>query len=254
MALRLGWFSTGRDQAAIDLFNIIYEAIADGTIDATMAFVFVNRVEGEAIVGDDFLKTVRATGIPMVSVSSDAFEPKKHAAGRQDPAVLEEWRLDYDRQVQHTLGGYDADLIILAGYMLIVGPELCTRYTMINLHPALPDGPTGSWQQVIHSLIDAKAPETGAMMHLVTPELDRGPAISFFKIPVRGGFDDIRRDGVIRELPLILMTVKEFADGRLSVRDRKVFADSVELKAGYDLSAAVNAWLAEHSQAGRIKQ
>ena len=254
MALRLGWFSTGRDQAAIDLFNIIYEAIADGTIDAKMAFVFVNRVESEAIAGDDFLKTVRATDIPIVSVSSDAFEPEKHAAGRQDLAVLEEWRLDYDRQVQHALEGYDADLIILAGYMLIVGPELCTRYTMINLHPALPGGPTGSWQQVIHSLIDAKIPETGAMMHLVTPELDRGPAISFFRIPVRGGFDDIRQDGVIRELPLILMTLKEFADGRISVRDRKVFADGVELKAGYDLSAAVNDWLAEHSQVGRTKR
>lgn len=254
MVLRLGWFSTGRDQAAIDLFNIIYEAVADGTIEAKMAFVFVNRVQGEAMASDDFLKTVGAAGIPIVSVSSAAFEPEKHTAGHRNPAVLEEWRLDYDRQVQHTLEGYDADLIILAGYMLIVGPELCTRYTMINLHPALPDGPAGSWQQVIHSLIDAKALETGAMMHLVTSELDRGPAISFFKIPVRGGFDDIRQDGVIRELPLILMTVKEFADGRLSVRDRKVFADGVELKAGYDLSAAVNAWLAERSQAGQTKR
>lgn len=251
MAFRLGWFSTGRDQAAIDLFNIIYEAVADGTIDARMAFVFVNRVEGEAIASDDFVKTVRATGIPIISVSSAAFEPEKHAAGRQDPAVLEEWRLDYDRQVRHALEGHDADLIVLAGYMLIVGPELCTRYTMINLHPALPGGPTGSWQQVIHKLLDAKTSETGAMMHLVTPELDRGPAISFFKIPVRGGFDDIRQDGVIRELPLILMTVKEFADGRLSVRNRKVYANGVELKTGYDLSAAVNAWLTEHDQTER---
>jgi phosphoribosylglycinamide formyltransferase-1 len=46
---------------------------------------------------------------------------------------------------------------------------------MINLHPAAPGGPTGTWQEVIWQLIEGRAVETGVMMHLVTPELDRGP-------------------------------------------------------------------------------
>ncbi|GAH59253.1 unnamed protein product, partial [marine sediment metagenome] len=42
------------------------------------------------------------------------------------------------------------------------------RYNMVNLHPAAPGGPTGTWQEVIWQLIENKAEETGVMMHLVT--------------------------------------------------------------------------------------
>jgi folate-dependent phosphoribosylglycinamide formyltransferase PurN len=54
----------------------------------------------------------------------------------------------------------------------------CHKYDMINLHPALPGDPTGSWQDVIWALIKDKAAIARAMMHLITPELDRGPVIS----------------------------------------------------------------------------
>lgn len=249
MPLRLGWFSTGQDQAAIDLFEIIYEAIADGTIDAVVPFCFSNRIEGEAAESDRFIAGVRAKGIPVISVSSASFMPELRAEGRTDPDKMEEWRLAYDREVMQALTAYSADLVVLAGYMLIVGPEMCSRYTMINLHPALPGGPTGTWKQVIDELLRIGEDKTGAMMHLVTPELDRGPAISSFSFPVKGGFDEIRRDGVKRELPLILLTVKEFADGNLSIQDGKVFSDGNELENGYDLTDKIERWLKRHGEA-----
>jgi folate-dependent phosphoribosylglycinamide formyltransferase PurN len=161
---------------------------------------------------------------------------------------MERWRLAYDRAVMAALADYQADLAVLAGYMLIVGPEMCASYTMINLHPALPGGPTGTWQQVIRQLIDEGAAVTGAMMHLVTPELDRGPAISYFTFPIRGGFDDIRADGAARELPLILATITAFADGRLRVDGWRVFAGDREITSGYDLSVQVDDWLAAHGE------
>ncbi len=243
MMLKLGWFSTGRDRAALDLFEIVNKAITDGTIDAEMAFCFCNRDNGEAPESDEFIATVIGHGVPVIALSSDAFEPARRMEGRQDGPTLEAWRLDYDRAVMHALDAREADIVVLAGYMLIVGPEMCVRYNMVNLHPALPDGPTGSWQQVINRLMETGAAETGAMMHLVTPELDRGPAIAYFKIPVRGGFDQIRHDGVIRELPLLLLTLKEFADGNLKIEEGKVFAGGKELETGYDLSGKISAWL-----------
>lgn len=252
MPLRLGWFSTGQDQAAIDLFEIIYESIADGTIDAVMPFCFTNRIEGEAPDSDRFIETVRANGIPVVSVSSASFKPESRAAGRSNPEKMREWRLEYDREVMRSLTGYSADLIVLAGYMLIVGPEMCSRYTMINLHPALPGGPTGTWKQVIEELLRTGTATTGAMMHLVTPELDRGPAISSFQFPVTGGFDDIRQAGVVRELPLILLTVKEIADGNILVRDGKVIADGKEVASGFDMTEKVETWLANHGEAMNV--
>ena len=44
---------------------------------------------------------------------------------------------------------YRLGLLVMAGYMLIVSPAMCRRYALLNLHPALPGGPTGTWQQVI---------------------------------------------------------------------------------------------------------
>lgn len=243
MAIRLGWFSTGRDQAAIDLWQVINAAIADRTIDAEMVFCFSNRVAGESIASDAFLAAVLATDTPLVTLSSDAFQPAARAHGRTDPDARRDWRLAYDRAVMDSLRDYQVDLIVLAGYMLIVGPEMCVRHTMINLHPALPGGPTGTWQQVNREVIASGVERTGAMMHLVTPALDRGPALSYFSFPVSGDFDAIRAAGAARELPLILLTIKEFADGRLKVEGGRVFAAGRELTAGYDLTDKVEAWL-----------
>lgn len=249
MPLRLGWFSTGQDQAAIDLFEIIFEAIADGTIDAVIPFCFTNREPGEAPDSDRFIIAVQDKGIPVISVSSAKFKPDARAEARGNPDKMREWRLEYDREVMRALEGREADLNVLAGYMLIVGPEMCSRYTMINLHPALPGGPTGTWKQVIDEILRVGEPTTGAMMHLVTPELDRGPAITSFSFPVSGDFDEIRHQGVIRELPLILLTVKEFADGNLSIQDGHVFAGGKELERGYDLTGKIERWLRDHGEA-----
>jgi phosphoribosylglycinamide formyltransferase-1 len=134
--------------------------------------------------------------------------------------------------------------------MLIVGKDLCARFKMINLHPALPGGPIGTWQQVIWQLIETNTMETGAMMHLVTPDLDRGPAISYYTFKIQKGdlrdlwkdddkdqlFAAIREQGVKRELPLILLTLKEFAGGNIEINDEKVYSHGQLLTQGYDLT------------------
>ncbi len=85
-------------------------------------------------------------------------------------------------------------LSVLAGYMLITGKEMCQRYDMINLHPAAPGGPAGTWQEVIWQLIKNHTTESGVMMHLVTPELDKGPVVSYCTFPITGtAFDSYRQ-------------------------------------------------------------
>jgi hypothetical protein len=109
---------------------------------------------------------------------------------------------------------------------------------MINLHPALPGGPTGAWEEVIDELIRQRAATTGAMMHLVTPELDRGPVVAYYSFPIQGGafvrfwreiseqrgplFWLIRQEGVRREIPLIILTLKAVAEGRIQIKEGKV--------------------------------
>ena len=72
---------------------------------------------------------------------------------------------------------------------------MCRHYPFLNLHPALPDGPIGTWQEVIWELIETRAPRTGAMIHLATEQVDRGPVVSYCTVPIDGAeFGDYWRD------------------------------------------------------------
>jgi len=264
---QLGWFSTGRDKAARDLLKAVNSSIKQSEIEAEIAFVFSNRAPGESEESDLFFKLVEDYHIPLICFSYQKFKASKGALITGQTGTLPLWRLDYDREVMNRLQGFHPDLCVLAGYMLIVGREMCRRYDMINLHPAAPGGPTGTWQEVIWRLIDNRACETGVMMHLVTPELDKGPPVTYCTFPIRGksfdrywreleklpenssrGHDEknslfklIRQHGLAREFPLIISTLKAFSQGRIKITAGKKIVDSKRKPIrGYNLTDEIN--------------
>ena len=216
---------------------------------------------------DLFFKLVHSYDIPLVSFSYKKFEVAQGIADKAIGESLPKWRLEYDREVMKKLRNFNPELCVLAGYMLIVGKEMCHRYNMINLHPATPGGPKGSWQEVIWELIEGNAAESGVMMHLVTPELDRGPVITYCTFLIRGGafdkywrevdnrtvaeikkqegennalFQLIRKHGLAREFPLIAATLKAFSQGEIKIQTGRLFDCDGKPVSGYDLSDAVN--------------
>ena len=248
--MTIGWFSTGRDGAARQLLQVVHQKISTGEIEGKIAFVFSNREAGEAEESDLFFELVRNYRLPLICLSSKKFKNSQDMAGEANGTTLPEWRINYDSEVMKKLRGFSPDLCVLAGYMLIVGEEMCHRYDMINLHPATPEGPKGSWQEVIWALIENKAAESGVMMHLVTPELDRGPVITYCTYPIRGKpfdkywqeidgysvdkikeeqsennalFKLIRQHGLVREFPLIVSTLKAFGQGEIKIEAGRVF-------------------------------
>jgi len=269
---QIGWFSSGRDKAARDLLEAVQNSIRQGEITAEIASVFLNREPGESAESDLFIRLVESYNIPLVCFSYKGFKADKSNTTGHQGGGLPQWRLDYDREVMARLRGFSPDLCILAGYMLIVGPEMCSRYNMINLHPAAPGGPTGTWQEVVWQLIKKGAEETGAMMHLVTPELDRGPVVSYCTFPVRGEpFDSywqqikdkpleevkreqgkrnslfklIRKHGLAREFPLIIATLKAFSQGRVKITNGRVVDAEGRLISGYNLTDEINSYIKE---------
>jgi phosphoribosylglycinamide formyltransferase-1 len=265
--LTIGWFSTGRDEAARQLLQVVYRKIQTGDIEGTISFVFSNRESGEAKQSDLFLELVRSYSIPLVCFSSKKFEAMQDITHKAEAEILPKWRLEYDREVMKKLQGFKQDLCVLAGYMLIVGKDMCQRYDMINLHPAAPRGPKGSWQEVVWSLIEDKATESGVMMHLVTPELDRGPVITYCTFPIRGEpfdrywreignssvaeikreqdernalFQLIRQHGLAREFPLIVSTLRAFSRGEIKIRAGTVLDRYGKPISGYDLTDEVD--------------
>jgi len=265
---QLGWFSTGRGKGSRGLLKAVHDSIGLGEIDAEFAFVFCSREYGETEQTDIFLKMVEDYHIPLVTFSYQKYRAKVGGSSGDSAEGWPSWRLGYDREVMTKLQGFKPDLCVLAGYMLIVGPEMCQKYDMINLHPAAPEGPAGTWQEVIWKLIETGAESTGAMMHLVTPELDKGPVVTYCTFPIRGEpfdrhwsaiegkpaaqikeepgeestlFQLIRQHGVVRELPLITITIQAFSQGRVKITpDKQVVDTQGRPIRGYDLTAEIN--------------
>ena len=210
--------------------------------DARIDFVFSNRERGEAEGSDSFFELVDSYGIPLITHSSSAF--RKTVGG-----PFSAHRDEFDQQVMNKLAGHDVDICVLAGYMLIVGGKMCREYPLLNLHPALPDGPIGTWQEVVWSLIDSRAVKTGAMVHLATEEVDRGPVISYVTVPINGPtfdqhweslqgddlpsikknqgedfalFQAIRREQYRREPYLLFETLRAVSDGEVTVHGGQV--------------------------------
>jgi len=249
--LNIGWFSTGRDEAARQLLQAVQNKSHSGDINGKISFVFSNREPGEAKESDLFFELVRSYNIPLICLSHKKFKTAKEEEGLD---IEEEWRIKYDKEVNKKIETFAPDLCVLAGYMLIVSAELCQKYDMINLHPAPPGGPTGSWHEVIWTLIQNKADTAGAMMHLATPELDRGPAVSYCLFPIKGEpfaeywrkddkdmlFRLIRQHELAREFPLIILTLQALSRGEVGIKDRRVIDAQGKLISGYNLSGRID--------------
>ena len=260
-----GWWTTGRDQAAIDLFETVCEAVIDRTIPGEISYVFCSRRPGESGFSDRLMQRAEDLGIPVINLSAMSFFPELR---RQD---RDAWRQAYHKEVLERVRGFSVQVVVLAGYMWVVSPEICRELSIINLHPAAPGGPAGTWQEVIWQLLDQRADKTGVMMHLVTPELDKGPPVTFCTFSIRGSawnplwdrfeqqlqetgieeikeslgesqplFSTIRTEGVKRELPLIVQTLRSIAAGEISIRhDRLYDRAENELAGPYDLTDAI---------------
>ena|SRR6266568_3412807 len=129
---------------------------------ARVARVISNRPDAGA------LARARRAGVPT-TVLRDA----------NDPAEL-----------QAALG--DAQLVVLAGYLKLVHAAVVARFRgrMINIHPALLPafGGPGMYGRRVHEAVLASGvKESGATVHLVDEEFDRGEIIGQEKVRVEPG-------------------------------------------------------------------
>jgi len=254
-SIRVGWFSTGRGEGSFGLLKAALDAIDSDDLAAELAFVFVNRVKGQTELTDKFLQLVESRDIPLVMLSSRDF---RKAHNNRPWAELRE---DFDRAAIELLRPHSADIAVHAGYMLIA-PLLCSEYLTLNLHPALPGGTIGMWQQAVWDVISKGLDETGAMIHVSTENVDEGPVLATTKFSVRGAefdllwneisnadvtalknergeelplFKAIREAGLIRERPLLIETIKAVAAGRINP---SVSGEIVDLTQEVELSVA----------------
>jgi phosphoribosylglycinamide formyltransferase-1 len=133
----------------------------------------------------------------------------------------------FDQALSQAIDEYEPGLIVLAGFMRILGADFVKRYQgkILNIHPSLlPNYPgTNTHQRVL----DAGEKIHGVSVHFVTEELDGGPVIAQESIAIES-IDDAETLALrIHEKEHVLYpaVVSLFADGRLSLDENSAFLD-----------------------------
>jgi phosphoribosylglycinamide formyltransferase-1 len=133
-------------------------------------------------------------------------------------------RTAFDAALEATVARFEPDLVVLAGFMRVLGDAFVTRFAgrMLNVHPSLL--PAFPGLRTHQRAIDAGCTVTGATVHFVTTELDHGPIVLQGVVPLRPGDDaQALADRVLTvEHVLLPQAVRWFVEGRLRIEGQRV--------------------------------
>ncbi len=195
---RLGILVSG---SGTNMENIAIK-IEEGTIPAQIAVV-ISNVSG---------------AYALVRAKSHGFE-----SAFIDPCSFQD-RDAYDGEVMRVLEENQVDLVVLAGYMLLVGNDFVNRFRhrIMNIHPALlPSFPGTSG---VADALEYGAKVTGVTVHFVDEGLDTGPIILQEAVSIREGDNEETLYPRIHEIEYRLYpeAIAYFCRGRLRIEGRRV--------------------------------
>jgi phosphoribosylglycinamide formyltransferase-1 len=188
----------------------LIDATSSGTIDAEIALVVSNRAAARG------LERARRSGIPAQHLG---------AAASVDRAA-------YDAALTAAVARCSPDVVVLAGFMRILGAAFLERFgdRILNIHPSLlPKYPGLDTHQRVLAAGDAWH---GATVHFVTAELDSGPRVLQYRIAVRP--QDTAESLTLRvhtgEHIILPRAVAWLAQGRLRLSGEEVMLDGRRLE------------------------
>lgn len=131
----------------------------------------------------------------LVSDRGDAGAIERAAAASVPSVVIPTSRREAGEVARETLAALErhrVDIILLAGYLKLIPREVVARYArrILNIHPALLPafGGKGMYGKRVHEAVVASgARESGATVHFVDEEYDRGPIVAQRRVPVLVG-------------------------------------------------------------------
>lgn len=142
-------------------------------------------------------------------------------------------RAAFDAALGNVIAGYAPALVVLAGFMRILGAPLVERFAgrMLNIHPSLL--PKYPGLHTHRRVLEAGDAEHGASVHFVTTELDGGPVVLQARVPVLPGDDEamLAQRVLVQEHRIYPLAIRWFAEGRLRFDDGVVRFDGRPLAA-----------------------
>jgi phosphoribosylglycinamide formyltransferase-1 len=190
--LRLGFLASHTGTS----MRVIVEAIEAGRLDARAVIVISNNAESAA------LAFAGEHGVAAAHISAKS-------AGLEEAA---------DAAIARALDDAGAELVVLSGYLRMVGPQTLDRYRgrILNVHPALLPkyGGKGMYGRFVHeAVLAAGERESGASVHLVDEVYDHGRVINQRMVPVHPDdtADTLAARVVAIEGPLFVETLLDIA-------------------------------------------
>ncbi len=187
----------------------IIDAVASGRITNTeLALVISNHAEARA------LERAKGAGIPSICMS-----PKEFAT-----------RESFDAAFTKTILDAGIDLIVLAGFMMLLPGELVRAFTnrIINIHPALIPSfcGHGAYGLHVHEMALAKGVKvSGATVHFVDEIYDNGPIIMQKAVDVmQEDTPETLQRRIMEQAEWIILpkTIDLIANGKVQVVDGRV--------------------------------
>ena len=127
----------------------------------------------------------------------------------------------FDDALAATINIHQPDLLLLAGFMRILGAAFVSRYEgrMLNIHPSLL--PAFPGLHTHRRALAAGCKAVGATVHFVTPQIDHGPIVMQSVVPVRPADDEhtLSARVLASEHLIYPLAARWFVNGMLEVQD-----------------------------------
>jgi phosphoribosylglycinamide formyltransferase-1 len=131
----------------------------------------------------------------------------------------------FDDALAQAIEACSPDLVVLAGFMRILGPAVVDRHAgrLLNIHPSLM--PAFPGLHTHRRALEAGCKLAGATVHLVTAALDHGPIVIQAAVPVLPDDDEASLSARVleREHVIYPRAVRWFVEGSLRLVGSRVF-------------------------------
>lgn len=183
-------------------FQAILDAIAQKRLSASVELLICNNPQAFVI------ERARRAGVSVAVVDHREFSDKTA----------------FDAAIAAWLHRSEADLVVLAGFMRLLGPAVIARYPqrIVNIHPSLlPEFPG---LKSIARALEAGVSETGVTVHFVDQGVDTGPIIAQAKVTIGPGetLESLEAKVHAAEHRLYPEVLQCFAEDRIRLQGRRV--------------------------------
>ena len=187
----------------------VIDAIDNGTITNTEIKVVISNNKNAYA-----LERAKNHGIEALCISPKDYETRE----------------EFNEAFLEKLNSYNADLVVLAGFLVVIPEKMVQQYRnrIINIHPSLIPAfcGTGFYGLKVHEGVLSRGVKvTGATVHFVDEGTDTGPIILQKAVEVQqGDTPEVLQRRVMEQAEWIIMpqAIDLIANGKVSVVDGQV--------------------------------